>query len=54
MEKEKDRKIHITLPAEVHKQLRISCAVEDCTIQNYVANLITDNLGVNPEMLGAK
>lgn len=36
------RKIHITLPESVHQRLRIKCALEDLTIQDYVASLISE------------
>ncbi len=35
------RKIHITLPESVHQRLRIKCALEDLTIQDYVSFLIS-------------
>lgn len=34
------RKVHITLPEETHQRLRIKCAIEDVTIQEFVARLI--------------
>ena len=38
------RKIHINLPEEVHKKLRVKCALEDVTIQEWVARLIEREL----------
>lgn len=38
------RKIHINLSEEVHKKLRIKCAMADQSIQAYVANLIADDV----------
>jgi hypothetical protein len=38
----KGRKIHITLPESVHQRLRIKCALEDLTIQDYVSLLISE------------
>jgi len=38
------RKIHINLPEEVHQKLRVKCALEDVTIQEYVSSLIKDDL----------
>jgi len=38
------RKVHITLPPETHQRLRIKCAVEDVTIQEFVAKLIEDSV----------
>ena len=34
-------KIHVTLPGDVHKRLRVKVALEDTTIQNYVERLVT-------------
>jgi len=34
------RKIHINLPEEVHQKLRVKCALEDLTIQEFVEGLI--------------
>ena len=38
------RKIHINLTEEAHQKLRIKCAMEDLTIQDYVAGLIEESL----------
>lgn len=38
----RSRKIHITLPESVHQRLRIKCALEDLTIQDYVSSLISE------------
>lgn len=38
------RKVHITLPVETHQRLRIRCAVEDVTIQEFVARLIESSV----------
>ena len=34
------RKVHITLPEDTHQRLRIKCAIEDVTIQEFVARLV--------------
>lgn len=39
-EKFSERKIHITLSDAVHQRLRVKCALQDTTIQNYVSQLI--------------
>ena len=36
----RERKIHVALPDDVHRKLRVKCALEDVTIQEYVARLI--------------
>lgn len=43
-EKPKERKIHVALPEEVHQRLRVKCALEDVTIQQYVVELLAENL----------
>jgi hypothetical protein len=35
-------KIHVSLPAAVHKRLRVKVALEDTTIQEYVERLVSD------------
>ena len=34
----------ITLPEETHQRLRIKCAIEDVTIQEFVARLIESSV----------
>lgn len=38
------RKVHITLPEDTHQRLRIRCAIEDVTIQEFVARLIENSV----------
>jgi predicted DNA binding CopG/RHH family protein len=38
--KQKERKIHVALPDDVHQKLRVKCALKDVTIQEYVSRLI--------------
>jgi predicted HicB family RNase H-like nuclease len=40
--KQKERKIHVALPDDVHQKLRVKCALNDVTIQEYVASLIEE------------
>ena len=42
--KQKERKIHVALPDDVHQKLRVKCALEDVTIQEYVAQLIAHDV----------
>lgn len=42
--KEQGKKIHIRLPEELHKKVRVKCAYEDLSIQSYVEKLIRENL----------
>ena len=37
----KERKIHVALPSDVHQKLRVKCAIEDKTIQEFVLDLVT-------------
>ena len=36
------RKIHINLPEEVHKKLRVKAALEDVSIQAFVARVVAE------------
>lgn len=38
------KKIHINIPENVHMKLRVKCAYENKTIQEYVAELIKEEL----------
>jgi len=38
--KKRERKIHVALSEDVHQRLRVKCAMEDVTIQQYVSKLI--------------
>ncbi len=44
MKEIRDRKVHIALSEDVHKRLRVKCALDDQTIQEYVSQLIEDSL----------
>lgn len=43
-EKSKMRMIHVRIPEELHKRLRIRAAEKDTTIQDWVAALIRNEL----------
>ncbi len=53
---ELSRKIHISIPEELHKRIRIRCACDDVSIQDYVASLIERNMAsyVPNDKLAAK
>lgn len=38
----KERKIHIALPDDVHQRLRVRCAVEGVSMQQFVERLLTE------------
>jgi plasmid stability protein len=35
------KQVHVNLPEEVHQKLRVKCAVENKSIQEYVAEIIS-------------
>jgi len=41
-DKPKRRKIHIDLPEEVHKKLRVKAALEDITMQAFVSKVVAE------------
>lgn len=42
--RKKTRKVHIMLSDDLHRDVRIRCAYEDITIQEYVASLIANDM----------
>lgn len=42
--REEVKQLHIRLPSEVYKQLKLKCVHEDISMQEYVAKLLTENL----------
>ena len=42
--KKQEKQLHVRLPAEVYKKLKVKCVYEDTSIQNYVANLVAESL----------
>jgi len=38
------RRIHVNLPEEVHRKLRVKCALKDVTIQEFVKRLISESV----------
>jgi hypothetical protein len=38
------RKIHILLPQDLHRKLRVRCAYDDVSIQEYVESLIASDI----------
>jgi predicted HicB family RNase H-like nuclease len=49
-----ERKIHIRLREDTHRQLRIRCAELDVSIQDYVAGVIEDSLEVTSKKSKAR
>jgi len=42
--KKSQKKIHINLPEDLHRRLRVECAYQDISIQEYVKKLIQNSL----------
>ena len=38
------RKIHVLLPQDLHRKLRVRCAYDDVSIQEYVESLIASDI----------
>ena len=43
--KEQEKQLHVRIPEEVYKKLKVKCVYEDTSIQDYVANLVAESLG---------
>jgi len=43
-----DKQIHIRLPEEIHRELRVQCAYQGTTMQDYVQSLIGEQLTLYP------
>lgn len=44
----KAKQLHVRIPEEVYKKLKVRCVSEDTSIQEYLANLIAQSLGGYP------
>jgi len=42
--KKQEKQLHVRIPAEVYRKLKVKCVYQDTSIQNYVANLIAESL----------
>lgn len=40
----KDRKIHIRLPEDLHKELKVKCIYDEMSVQEFVEGLIKEKL----------
>jgi predicted HicB family RNase H-like nuclease len=45
--KNEDKQLHVRLPEELYKKLKVKCVYEETSMQNYVANLVAESLGQN-------
>jgi hypothetical protein len=41
---DRDKKIHIKIPDDLHRKLRTKCAYLDISLQDYVLKLLEENL----------
>jgi len=39
------RKLHLNVPEEIHQRLRVKCALDGCTMQDFVSRLIAEAVG---------
>jgi predicted HicB family RNase H-like nuclease len=42
--KKQEKQLHVRIPEEIYKKLKVKCVYEDTSIQNYVANLVAESL----------
>jgi len=43
--KNEGKQLHIRIPEEVYKKLKVKCVYEDTSMQDYMASLIAESLG---------
>jgi len=43
--KNERKQLHVRIPEEVYKKLKVRCVYEDISMQGYVAKLIAESLG---------
>ena len=43
--KNEGKQLHVRIPEEVYKRLKVRCVYEDTSMQDYVAKLIVESLG---------
>jgi hypothetical protein len=45
MKDKRERQLHVRVPEEVYKKLKVQCVYEDTSMQDYVAKVVADSLG---------
>lgn len=43
--KNEGKQLHVRIPDEVYKKLKVRCVYEDTSMQDYVAKLIAESMG---------
>ncbi|MBI2906479.1 MAG: hypothetical protein HYX92_02355 [Chloroflexi bacterium] len=43
--KKKDKQVHVRIPEDAYKKLKVKCIYEETSMQDYVAKLIAESLG---------
>ena len=43
--KNEEKQLHVRIPEEVYKKLKVRCVYEDRSMREYVAKLIAESLG---------
>ena len=40
----KTKKLHLNIPDGIHRRMRVKCALENCTMQDFVSKLIAESV----------
>ena len=40
-----EKQVHVRVPEEIYKKLKVKCVYKDTSMQDYVATLISESLG---------
>jgi len=40
-----EKQLHVRIPEEIYKKLKVKCVYKDTSMQDYVATLISESLG---------
>ncbi len=43
--KDEEKQLHVRIPDEIYKKLKVKCVYEDTSMREYVAKLIAESLG---------
>ena len=43
--KDEEKQLHVRIPEDIYKKLKVRCVYEDTSMQDYLANLIAESLG---------
>jgi len=43
--KNQGKQLHVRMPKEIYKKLKVKCVYQDTSMQDYVANLVAESLG---------